>query len=99
MEGNLLFFSETLRKYPPATNLIRECTKDYRIPGTDVVLEKDMKTIVPVLALHHDPKYYPEPERFDPERFNEDEKAKRHRYVYLPFGEGPRICIGKFTDL
>jgi cytochrome P450 family 6 len=74
--------------------LNRECTKDYKIPGTDVVLEKGMTTVIPVLALHHDPKYYPEPERFDPERFNEDEKAKRHHYVYLPFGEGPRICIG-----
>jgi len=49
------------------------------------------------MALHHDPKYYPEPEKFDPERFNENEKKKRHHYVYLPFGEGPRICIGKFA--
>jgi cytochrome P450 len=58
-----------------------------------------MITIIPIYALHHDPKYYPEPERFDPERFNEDEKAKRNHYVYLPFGEGPRICIGKFAVL
>jgi cytochrome P450 family 6 len=85
--------SETLRKYPPIPNLHRECTKDYKIPGTDVVLEKGITTFIPVLALHYDPKYYPEPERFDPERFNEEEKAKRHHYVYLPFGEGPRLCI------
>jgi cytochrome P450 len=51
--------------------------------------------MIPVMALHHDPKYYPEPERFDPERFSEEEKQKRTHYVYLPFGEGPRICIGK----
>jgi cytochrome P450 family 6 len=89
--------SETLRKYPAVPMLNRECTKDYQIPGTEVVLEKGMKTIIPVMALHHDPKYYPDPERFDPERFNEDEKAKRHHYVYLPFGEGPRICIGTFA--
>jgi hypothetical protein len=58
-----------------------------------------METVIPVLALHRDPKYYPEPERFDSERFNEDEKTRRHHYVYLPFGEGPRICIGTFTAL
>jgi cytochrome P450 family 6 len=63
--------------------LIRECTKDYRIPGTDVVLEKGVKMVIPVLALQHDPKYYAESERFDPERFNEDEKTKRHHCVYL----------------
>jgi cytochrome P450 len=56
-----------------------------------------MPTVIPVYALHRDPKYYPDPERFDPERFNEDEKANRHHYVYLPFGEGPRICIGKLA--
>ncbi|XP_069672099.1 probable cytochrome P450 6a14 [Periplaneta americana] len=86
--------SETLRKYPPLPILNRECTKTYHIPGTDVVLNKGDPTVIPVLGLHHDPKYYPNPERFDPERFSEEEKAKRHHYVYLPFGEGPRICIG-----
>jgi cytochrome P450 family 6 len=74
---------------------MRKCLKPYRIPGTDTVLEKGITVVIPVVALHHDPKYYPEPDRFDPERFNEGEKQKRHHYVYLPFGEGPRICIGK----
>ena len=59
-------------------------------------MEKGTIVTIPVIALHHDPKYYPEPERFDPERFSEEENQKRHHYVYLPFGEGPRICIGKF---
>jgi cytochrome P450 family 6 len=72
---------------------------EYKIPDTEVVLEKGMATIISILALHHDPKYYPEPERFDPERFNEDEKTKRHQYVYLPFREGPRICTGKLPAL
>jgi cytochrome P450 len=89
------FFTETLRKHPPAPILNRECTKNYKIPGTDIFLEKGISTIIPTLGLHHDPKYYPDPERFDPERFSEEEKAKRHHYVYLPFGEGPRICIGE----
>jgi cytochrome P450 family 6 len=77
--------------------LNRECTKTYRIPDTDIVLERGIKTVIPVLGLHHDEKYYPDPDRFDPERFSEEEKAKRPPYVYLPFGDGPRICIGKFT--
>ncbi|PNF35809.1 putative cytochrome P450 6a14 [Cryptotermes secundus] len=86
--------AETLRKYPVVPILNRECTKAYKIPDTDIVLEKGIRTVIPILGLHHDPKYYPDPERFDPERFSEEEKAKRHNYVYLPFGEGPRICIG-----
>jgi cytochrome P450 family 6 len=77
--------------------LNRDCTKSYKIPGTDIILEKGLPTVISVLGLHHDPKYYPDPERFDPERFSEEEKAKRHPYVYLPFGEGPRICIGTLT--
>lgn len=86
--------SETLRKYPPLPMLSRECSRPYKIPGTDIVLEKGVLVFIPVTALHYDSKYYPEPDRFDPERFSEEEKQKRHHYVYLPFGEGPRICIG-----
>jgi cytochrome P450 family 6 len=76
--------------------LLRECSKPYKIPDTDIVLDAGTSILISVLSLHHDPKYYPEPERFDPERFSDEEKQKRHHYVYLPFGEGPRICIGKF---
>jgi len=86
--------AETLRKYPPVTVLNRECTKDYPIPGTNVIIEKGTPVIIPVEAIHHDPQYFPEPDRFDPERFSEEAKSGRHRFVYLPFGEGPRICIG-----
>lgn len=86
--------AETLRKYPPLPYLSRVCTKTYHVPESDVVVEEGTQVLIPVLALHHDPKYYPDPERFDPERFSDEEKAKRHQYVYLPFGEGPRICIG-----
>lgn len=78
--------------------LNRKCTTDYQIPGTDVILEKDTAIIVPVLALHMDPEYYPDPEKFDPERFNEENKKNIHPFTYLPFGEGPRICIGKQSD-
>jgi cytochrome P450 family 6 len=89
--------SETLRKYPLVALLTRECSKNYLIPGKDIVLEKAILTVIAVLALHHDPKYYPDPESVDPGKFSEEEKAKRHRYVYLSFGEGPGIRIGKVT--
>lgn len=86
--------SETLRKYPPLPILNRECTKSYEIPGTNVILEKGIQVVIPIMGMHYDPQYFPEPEKFDPERFSEEAKSKRHHYVYLPFGEGPRICIG-----
>jgi cytochrome P450 len=60
------------------------------------VVEKGTQILIPVMALQNDPKYYPDPEKFDPERFNEEEKKKRPPCTYLPFGEGPRICIGRF---
>jgi hypothetical protein len=58
-------------------------------------VERGTRVLVPVMGLHYDPKYYPDPKRFDPERFSEEEKMKRPKFCYLPFGEGPRICIGE----
>lgn len=49
---------------------------------------------IPVYALHRDPQHYPDPDVFDPERFNEDNKANINPYAYMPFGVGPRNCIG-----
>lgn len=87
-------FLETLRKYPPLPVLNRICTKEYKIPGTKIILEKGTKVVIPVLGLQYDPEFYPDPQKFDPERFTEANKKKRHPFIYIPFGEGPRICIG-----
>lgn len=86
--------NESLRKYPPGSNLLRCLTKDYKIENTDVVLEKGNFILVPILAIHHDSDIYPDPLRFDPDRFTSAEIGKRHHMSFLPFGEGPRICIG-----
>ncbi|XP_049831017.1 cytochrome P450 6k1-like [Schistocerca gregaria] len=86
--------AETLRKYPPVPILNRVCNAEYKIPDSDVVLDEGTSIMIPVYGLHHDPEFYPDPERFDPERFSEKQKARRHTYVYLPFGDGPRSCIG-----
>ncbi|XP_069671899.1 probable cytochrome P450 6a14 isoform X2 [Periplaneta americana] len=86
--------SETLRKHPTAPFLIRECTKEYKIPDSEIVVDRGSQVVVPVMGLHYDPKYFPDPTRFDPDRFTEEVKNTRHHYSYLPFGEGPRICMG-----
>ncbi|CAG9764093.1 unnamed protein product [Ceutorhynchus assimilis] len=85
---------ETLRKYPVLAVYPRACSKDYKIPGTDVVLKKGTKVHIPAIGIHRDPEYYPNPEEFDPERFTPENIAKRPDFAYLPFGEGPRQCIG-----
>jgi len=95
---NLRFANaETFRLHPPVPILTRVCTKKYRIPDSDVTVNVGEKVIIPVYSLHHDPKYYPHPEKFDPERFNQDNKNSRPLGTFLPFGDGPRICIGKYT--
>lgn len=86
--------SETLRKYPPLGFLDRVALHDYKIPNSDVTIDKDTPVIIPMIAFHYDPKYFPNPEKYDPLRFSEEVKKTRPSYVYMPFGEGPHICIG-----
>ncbi|KAJ9579607.1 hypothetical protein L9F63_004686, partial [Diploptera punctata] len=85
---------ETLRKYPAGSTLGRVVTKPYQIPGSSLKLDVGDKVQISVYALHHDPKYFPHPERFNPDNFTPEAKAKRPNYTYLPFGDGPRNCIG-----
>ncbi|XP_076755455.1 cytochrome P450 6k1-like [Xylocopa sonorina] len=86
--------SETLRLYPPAPLLDRVAVDNYKIPGTDIVLEKGMPVYVALCGLHRDPKYHPDPLRFNPDRFSDENKDNITQCTYMPFGEGPRICIG-----
>lgn len=85
--------SETLRKYPPAVSVDRKASHEYTVPGSNLTLPAGSNILVPIYALHHDPQYFPDPEKFLPERFDESKTAIR-KGTYLPFGGGPRICIG-----
>lgn len=85
-----------MRKYPPAPVFLRKCTKTYQVPETDIIIEEGLSVLIPAYGLHRDPEYFPEPEVFDPERFNEENKRNIQEYTYIPFGDGPRVCIGEF---
>jgi len=96
-------FTETLRKYPIISFLDRNCCSDYELPaptGTGTItLPAGTGVYIPVLGLHFDATYFPEPEKFDPDRFTEEKKNSRPKCTYIPFGEGPRMCSGKDRQL
>ncbi|MCL4119575.1 UNVERIFIED_CONTAM: hypothetical protein GTU68_006664, partial [Idotea baltica] len=92
-----MVFAETLRLFPPAPRVDRRCTKDYILPDTDFVIPKDMKITIPIYSIHRDPANYKDPEKFDPQRFSAANKVGRSPMVYLPFGSGPRNCIGELS--
>lgn len=81
--------------YPAVPMLLRTCTQNYRIPDSDFTVERGTVVYIPIYGLHHDAEYYPDPQKFDPERFSENNKQLIPHYAYLPFGEGPKICIGE----
>ncbi|XP_013174105.1 PREDICTED: cytochrome P450 6B2-like [Papilio xuthus] len=87
-------FDETLRMYPIVDPLQRNAKNDYKVPGTDVVIKKGQTVLVSPRSLHYDEQYYPEPHKFDPERFSPEAVGERHSCAYIPFGVGPRNCIG-----
>ncbi len=85
-------FKEALRLYPPLAMLVRQALADFTLG--DVEVPKGRIVFVPIWALHRNPKVWPEPERFDPSRFLPEAERARHRAAWLPFGLGPRVCIG-----
>ncbi|KAK4878620.1 hypothetical protein RN001_011126 [Aquatica leii] len=85
---------EVMRKYPPVPILNRVCTADYAVPNTNLVLKEGTPLAISVLGIHYDSEYFPEPEKFDPERFAPKNKENLRPFSYMPFGEGPRLCIG-----
>ncbi|KAI3370802.1 hypothetical protein L3Q82_007338 [Scortum barcoo] len=87
-----MVISEALRLYPPGFRFARDIDKDCVVNGQ--FLPKGATLEIPAGFLHYDPEHWPEPEKFIPERFTPEAKAGRHPFVYLPFGAGPRNCVG-----
>nr|AZJ25099.1 CYP9A121 [Cydia pomonella] len=92
--------SESLRRWPAAIATDRLCIKDYNLgkpndeATTDYIMKAGESLNIPITAFHHDPQYFSDPFKFDPERFSEENKHKIKPSTYMPFGMGPRNCIG-----
>ena len=88
-----MVLAEAMRLYPPAWAIgrraINECQiGDFTIPARAIILMSPY-------AMHRDPRYYPDPTRFDPERWTPEAREARPKFAYFPFGGGPRVCIGE----
>jgi cytochrome P450 len=86
--------NETLRKYTPVLRVERIATKDYEFKSLGIKIPKGNKVQIPIYAIHHQEDYYPEPQKFNPDRFMPENKDKLVPYTFLPFVTGPRNCIG-----
>lgn len=85
-------FSEAMRLYPPAPVVTRTALQDFRLGEHDI--PAGTVFYVPIYAVHRHTTLWEEPDRFDPSRFEPEKVKARHRYAYMPFGAGPRVCIG-----
>ncbi len=83
---------EAMRLYPPAGGVTRQPIHDIELGGYPIA--KGSTIAISTYVMHHDPALYPDPDRFDPDRFTPENEAKLPKYAYLPFGGGPRVCIG-----
>jgi cytochrome P450 len=87
-----MIIKEALRLYPPAFGVSREPIVDTKIGDYDI--PKSSVVFINIFGVQRDPNIFPEPERFDPERFSSENEKRIPKYAYIPFGGGPRICIG-----
>jgi cytochrome P450 len=88
-----MVFTEAMRLYPPAYLITRWATKDFKFGDYEV--PQGSVVILSPYAMHHNPRYFPEPDKFKPERWTPEAKANLPKFAYFPFGGGPRLCIGE----
>ncbi|NWW30698.1 CP3AT protein, partial [Panurus biarmicus] len=92
MEYLDMVVNESIRLYPVGGRLERVCKKTVELNG--VTIPQGVVVVIPAFVLHRDPQYWPEPDEFRPERFSKENKETIDPYTFLPFGAGPRNCIG-----
>lgn len=103
--GDFFFFLETTRLCPFPFAVWKTCTENIELSdldGRNVLIEKGVKIILPLNALHAHPDFYANPEKFDPTRFDESTggvKRLKDDGVFMPFGHGPRQCLGRDFEL
>src|SRR5262249_27241023 len=88
-----MVLAEAMRLYPPAWAIGRRAMADIEIGGQ--LIEKGTIVLILQYLIHRDPRFYPEPDRFDPDRWLPERQASRPKYAYFPFGGGTRVCIGE----
>ncbi|KAK8786056.1 hypothetical protein V5799_007580 [Amblyomma americanum] len=86
--------SETLRLLPAVPRTQRIAAEEYVLGDTGIKLPKKSTVVIPIYGMHHDPEVFHDPERFDPDRFSDENINSVRPYTYIPFGAGPRNCIG-----
>jgi cytochrome P450 len=84
---------EAMRLFPPIPFHFREAIKEIDL-GHGHIIPAGATIVVPVYTVHRDPRHFPDPEIFDPERFSPQNSVGRHPYAYTPFGIGRRMCVG-----
>ncbi len=93
----MMVFKEAMRLYPPAYVIARRALRDVDIEGRHI--PKGNLVVINIIGMHHDPVLFPDPERFDPERFTPEAEKALPKNAFLPFGAGPRVCIGNHFAL
>ncbi|MDB5081293.1 MAG: cytochrome [Chloroflexi bacterium] len=86
-------FTEVMRLYPPAYATSRYAVTDQEVGG--YIIPAGSRIIISQYVTHHDPRFFPDPEKFDPDRWTPEFKATLPKFAYWPFGGGPRLCIGE----
>ncbi|GLH09388.1 Probable cytochrome P450 4s3, partial [Gryllus bimaculatus] len=95
MEFVEMILYETLRMHPPVFFFLKEAGVDTPLVSSDLVVPAGATVIMSQRTLHMDPKLYPDPHKFDPERFSSENSAERHPFAYIPFSAGMRACPGR----